>query len=461
MSATDRAVVIGLDGMPYWLLRDLADRGVMPTVAQLLPQGSLRSLMAPVPEISSTSWASFLTGTDPGRHGIYGFIDLLPGGYRTYFPQLPDLRATPFWEAVQNSGAASLILNVPGTYPAADIDGVLVSGFVAPQFDRAVSPARLREPLRNFGYSLDVEVGDAATNPDGFLDRVDAALEARRQAFQYLLAEERWQLAVCVLTETDRVHHFLWRDVMDPTSRLHPRIMDFYRRVDEAIAQIVPYAGDGGLAIVSDHGFGPAHTQLYLNAWLRRAGYLALPADADSLDQIDQDTTAFALDPGRIYLNRRGRFPRGRDLGSVDALLDEMSERLLRLRRAADGSVTEGGEGEQVVAQVLRGAELYHGPWSVDAPDLVAMPALGTQIRGAWTTDELVLPAPFTGTHTRDGATFWCRGDTGSGGVHMRDVAPTVLAMLGLDPIPGMEGIDVRDQQTSTTESRTAEGSNR
>jgi hypothetical protein len=122
--------------------------------------------------------------------------------------------------------------------------------------------------------------------------------------------------------------------------------------------------------------------------------------------------------------------------------------------------VSEGGDGEPVVAEVLRGAELYHGPWSVDGPDLVAMPAPGTQLRGAWSAEDLVLPAPFTGTHTRDGATFWCRGDSGSGGVHMRDVAPTVLAMLGLDALPGMHGADVRNRFTETAH-RTAKGSAR
>ncbi|WP_097901497.1 alkaline phosphatase family protein [Streptomyces sp. b94] len=443
-----RSLVIGLDGVPSWLLQKLADEGVMPHMAALLPHGALRPLRAPVPEISSTSWASFLTGADPGRHGIYGFIDTEPGDYRTRFPNVNDLAATPVWQATAAAGLPALVLNVPGTYPAPPVHGALVSGFVAPDFDRAVSPPRLREALREAGYHLDVEVGDAANDPDGFIDRALDALRARRRAYLRLLAEEPWALALCVFTETDRIHHFLWRHVTDPAAPLHGRIMDFYREVDEAVAALVPFAGDGGaLTLVSDHGFGPADTQFYLNAWLRQAGYLALPADAESLTDIDERTTAFALDPGRVHLNRRDRFPRGRDLAPGTA--EEIGRALLALRLAEDGTVAEGGPGRPLVAEVLYGPELYSGPVADRAPDLVAMPAPGVQIRGAWSSDAPVLPGPFTGTHTRDDATFWSRGDTGCGGVDMRDVMPTVLAGLGIAAPPSMEGRDMRGVDTS------------
>ncbi|MEV1156000.1 alkaline phosphatase family protein [Micromonospora chokoriensis] len=440
-------MVVGLDGVPYWLLQQLADDGVMPAIRELLPQGTLRPLRAPVPEISSTSWASFMTGADPGRHGIYGFIDLEEGTYDTYFPNLRHLQATPVWEQTAAAGARSLVLNVPGSYPAVPVHGVLVSGFVAPDFDRAVQPADLAPVLRNLGYELDVEVGDVAADPDSFLDRAEAALAARRAAFRHLLADEDWRLAICVLTETDRVHHFLWDSLMDPTARLHQRILGFYRKVDQTVAELAEYAGDGGLILVSDHGFGSASTQFVLNAWLRRAGYLHLPADAGSLREITESTIAFALDPGRIYLNRRWRFPRGRDIAAETA--DEIACRLLALRIAPDGTIGEGGPGRPLVAEVLRGPEIYSGPYSDLAPDLVAMPAPDVQIRGTWATDELVLSAPFTGTHTKDDATFWCRGDRGTGSVEMRDVAPTVLAGLGIPFAASMQGRDVRGRHTA------------
>ncbi|MFK3979426.1 alkaline phosphatase family protein [Micromonospora sp. NPDC050397] len=444
----DDMLVIGLDGVPHWLLRQLADRAVMPHLAKLLPQATLRPLRAPIPDISSTSWASFLTGADCGTHGIYGFVDLRPGSYQTYFPNLRDLRATPVWQPVGASGRRSVVLNVPGTYPAPPMRGVLLSGFVAPDFDRAVYPPEVRGPLRDIGYQLDVTVGDVHADPFAFMDRVDAALAARREAFRHILdtagptGGADAQLAVCVYTETDRVHHFLWRDLMDENSPVHGRILEFYGRLDTAVQELAERAGDGALMIVSDHGFGPVTTQFHINAWLRQAGYLALPRDAGSLTEIDETTTAFALDPGRIFLNRADRFPRGREL-PVDELVEEITAGLLALRRTPDGAVTDARVGEPVVAEVLRGVDLYQGPCREAAADLVIVPAPDVQVRGSWAVDELTVDGPLTGTHTREDALFWLRGDHGAGTVEMRDVAPTVLGHLRIAPPPSMEGRDV------------------
>ena len=187
---TRRALLLGLDGMPLDLLRRLAADGVMPAAAGLLAAGTAVELEAPVPEISSTSWASFLTGTNPGRHGVYGFVDLVPGSYEPYFPDVTALRAPPLWEHAGAAGLSTLCLNVPGTYPAPAIRGAVVSGFVAPSLDRAVSPARLLAPLRRRGYPLDVEVGDPAADPAGFLDRLRTAITARAAAFEHLLDTE-------------------------------------------------------------------------------------------------------------------------------------------------------------------------------------------------------------------------------------------------------------------------------
>ncbi|GAA3371811.1 hypothetical protein GCM10017744_100940 [Streptomyces antimycoticus] len=279
---------------------------------------------------------------------------------------------------------------------------------MAPDFDRAVYPPELRGPLRALDYQLDVEVGEVTADPDGFLDRAEAALAARRAAFAHVLSGG-WDLAVCVLTETDRVHHFLWSSLTDPAARLHGRILDFYRRVDEAVAELADRAGDGALFLASDHGFGPAHTQFYVNAWLRRAGYLALPP---------------APSPWRRSTSAPGR---SRSTPAVSTSTPPTAS------PAADrpptpassprgcspcGSPRTAGSPRAAPApRRLRGAlrpKTYAGPYADAAPDLVVMPAPGVQIRGAWATDRIIGDAPLTGTHTRPDATFWCRGDQGT-----------------------------------------------
>ncbi|GGT16157.1 alkaline phosphatase family protein [Streptomyces griseoviridis] len=455
----ERALIIGLDGMPRTLLTELAAEGTLPRIGELLDEGHCAPLRAPVPEISSTSWATFLTGTNPGRHGIFGFTDLVPDAdYRTHFPNLMQLRQPPLWALTAAAGGRTVCLNVPGTYPAPAADCVVVSGFVAPRMENAVTPARLLPVLRGFDYELDVEVGDVAGDPEGFLGRAVRALRARTDAMEHLLAHEPWNLGVAVITETDRVHHFLWRAVADPADPLHGAVRDFYRLVDSCVGRLVDLCRDDDeLFLVSDHGFGPADRQFYVNSWLREAGYLAPLGSAPKLAAgLDARTRAFALDPARIYLHRKERFGGGGLTASeAEELAEEIAGELTALR--CDGEhVGADVDGPPLVSAVFRPADLYHGPLAGHAADLLALPAPGVQLRGGWEGTALLRSDALTGTHTRENAVFYRRGapaPRADDGVpqepyDMVDVAPTVLASIGIRPL-GLDGavvLDVREE---------------
>src|SRR4030043_2461972 len=94
-----KALIIGIDGVPYSLLSTYIQMDVMPNLKKILSQGfTLHQMNASIPDISSVSWTSFNTGVNPGEHGIYGFTDLKPGSYSLYFPNSNDIKASPFWE---------------------------------------------------------------------------------------------------------------------------------------------------------------------------------------------------------------------------------------------------------------------------------------------------------------------------------------------------------------------------
>jgi predicted AlkP superfamily phosphohydrolase/phosphomutase len=452
---SDRALVIGLDGMPRTLLDHLIREGVTPNLASLVGPAGCAELVAPVPEISSTSWASFLTGVNPGRHGVYGFVDLVPGGYETYYPNVSHLRARPFWSYAGEHGLDTVCLNVPGTYPAPAIRGVLVSGFVAPVLERAVRPQRLVGPLRQLRYELDVEVGDVAGDPVGFHGRLRRSLAARTAAFRHVLGTEPWDLAVAVFTETDRFQHFLWRTVVEPDDPLHPMALDFYRQIDTAVGAVVEAAGGRTPFLVSDHGFGRADRQFYLNQWLREGGWLSPLAEVGTLAAMDRASRAFALDPGRVYLHRASRFPRGCLTDrAADELAAELADRLRALRWSA-GGVGPGVDGPPLLSEVHHRAEVYAGPLLAGAPDLVAVPAAGVQLRGGWRPPGPGAVEVLTGTHTRGDAVFAAPGGLAASRVDMADVAPTVLAAVGVFP-PGLDGSDLRSTTAfrSTTAAR-------
>jgi len=95
-----KAVIIGIDGLPYSLIKTYIQRGVMPGYARMIREGSLHRMESSLPEVSSVAWTSFMTGKNPGDHGIFGFMEL-DGSYAYRFPNFKDIKAPTFWEKLK------------------------------------------------------------------------------------------------------------------------------------------------------------------------------------------------------------------------------------------------------------------------------------------------------------------------------------------------------------------------
>jgi len=135
-----RVILIGLDGTPYGLIQQLINNGIMPNLGRLMRDGQCVPMRSSLPPVSSVAWSSVITGSNPGKHGIFGFTDLEPMSCKYKFPMLSDLKAEPFWETLNRRGIKTVVINVPATYPAPQVDGLLISGFVVPDFEHAVYP---------------------------------------------------------------------------------------------------------------------------------------------------------------------------------------------------------------------------------------------------------------------------------------------------------------------------------
>ena len=435
-----RVAVIGLDGVGLPLVQDLITRGLMPNLAKLVAVGTLAPMRSSIPTISSVSWTGFTTGRNPGKHGIYGFTDLKPGSLTLFFPNSGNVRAETLWEVAGRAGKCSIVMNIPGTYPARRMNGMLVAGFVAVSLERAVHPPELLLRLKAAGYKIDVDYMNADQQPDAFFADTHAVLDARRRVYLDLLKNEAWDLFVGVITECDRLHHYFWNQYVDPAAPHHAKFLDVYRRLDDVLAELVAaIPSDVPLFIVADHGHTLIHREFYPNAWLRQQGLLQFTADKPKGPaDLDPASKAFVLDPGRVYVHRRGRYP----LGSVDdaeagALLERLCEGLLAIRDDSPGAPAGG----RPVARVYRRDELYHGPAADAAPDLVIHFNDGYDPKGALAKTEVFGRSALTGMHTyADSLFFVNRSDVATDGLDIVDLAPTILTLLGV-PVPGdMDG---------------------
>jgi predicted AlkP superfamily phosphohydrolase/phosphomutase len=372
----------------------------MPNMGNILSYGTLRRMESSIPDVSCVAWSTVITGKNPGEHGIYGFMNLSPETYRFSFPTFKDLKSAPLWERLPIGRAA--VLNVPGTYPARSIDGVMISGFVAVDLERSVYPNSLLPKLRDLGYRIDVDAAKGHTDMDAFLRDCDDTLEAQIRAFRYLWEREEWGLLFLVFTSTDRLSHFLF-EACDKTD--HPHHEAFRRhfgRIDEIIGEIYGRLGeDDFFMMLSDHGFGTIEREVNVNYYLKEQGFLNIVnPTADSFEGVGEGSRAFALDPARIYVNAAGRYPRGcvsdRDRAR---LVDDLEAVFKELKI----------DGRPVVRRICRREDTFSGPHTDHAPDLVVLPHRGFDLKARLTANQLATRGVFTGAHTQDNAFLFVR----------------------------------------------------
>ncbi|MFW6120070.1 MAG: alkaline phosphatase family protein [Petrotogales bacterium] len=137
------------------LLKNYADYDIMPNFKQLIQNGIFTPMQSSIPEISSVSWSSIVTGKNPGQHNIFGFRDIIPNTYTMRFPNFKTLKAKSFW--LMQDQQKHVIINVPQTYPARELNGFHVSGFVALDLERAVYPPTIHLPsfiIMKYGSQL-------------------------------------------------------------------------------------------------------------------------------------------------------------------------------------------------------------------------------------------------------------------------------------------------------------------
>jgi predicted AlkP superfamily phosphohydrolase/phosphomutase len=178
-SGTDRRVIVlGFDGMDYGVAQTLMAQGRMPNFSRLAASGTFMPLATTMPPQSPVAWSSFMTGLDPGGHGIFDFVHrdrqtLAPylSTTRTDPParrltigswQLPlsgaritQLRdGRPFWEVLERHGIRSTIIRMPANFPSSNTGTRELVGMGTPDllgtygtfsfYSSAPSPALMR-----------------------------------------------------------------------------------------------------------------------------------------------------------------------------------------------------------------------------------------------------------------------------------------------------------------------------
>jgi predicted AlkP superfamily phosphohydrolase/phosphomutase len=491
--------VIGLDGATFDLLLPWMEEQRLPHLAEIWRKGTHGQLRSTIPPVTAPAWASFQTGKNPGKHGLFHFTRYQQGSYETPIVDASSIRSRTIWRILSDYGKRVGLINVPLTYPPTPVNGFMISGMLTPEPSKGFYPPELYHELASqvgeYRIFVPVRTRDYL-DVQGFVKAVTQLAEKRAQAALYMLSKGKWDFFMVHFQSTDILQHSLWShlDPGHPGFLTHGRqerecVRGFYERLDALLGDLVQQMDQRGILILmSDHGFGPALRRVYLNSWLVNQGLMAaswgpvrrralqvaesIVRSADLLRirrriikprsrserlvnhltrdmLIDWDhTKAFALSGpvyGRVYVNCRGREARGVvEPGTPkEALRDEIAGALLEFR--------DPDTGAKVIKNVFKREDIYHGEMLEIMPDLVVEPTDGYMITTAFGGGKLVerVPRFMTGTHRMNG-TLMLRGEPFLKGsqienAQIMDMAPTILYLMGV-PIPtDMDGRVLRE----------------
>lgn len=161
-AAQPRVMVLGIDGMDPDVLREVIERfpEKVPNFRKLVEEGGIHDLGTSCPPQSPVAWSNFITGRNPGGHGIYDFIHrdpmtrgLLPGNVKMEhgdemglwgdwkFPLggSSDSNRTgeSFWVTLAKNGVPADIWRMPANFPVEPADGLSFPGMMTPALDSA------------------------------------------------------------------------------------------------------------------------------------------------------------------------------------------------------------------------------------------------------------------------------------------------------------------------------------
>lgn len=301
-------------------------------------------------------------------------------------------------------------------------------------------------------------LNEGVIDEDAFLKQAYLFYEEREKMFFKALETTPKGFCTCVFDITDRIQHMFFRylDEGHPANRGKERekhknvIQELYTRMDQLVGRVLEKVDKKTVVIVmSDHGFTQFKRGVNLNTWLFQNGYLALKdgknMSREWLEDVDwQKTKAFSLGLAGIFINRRGRESCG-IVQEGDELRGLKWELIAKLTGLEDKET-----GEVAIREVVDTEKMFAGPYTDNAPDLLIGYSAG--YRSSWDcVTGRVTKSVFedntkhwSGDHCVDpqivpGVLFANR-KINTTSPHIRDIAPTVLRLFGVDIPEYMQG---------------------
>lgn len=491
-----RIMIIGLDGATFDIIKPMVDAGRLPTFANLIASGTHGNLKSTVLPITPPAWSSFMTGKNPGKHGVFAFYTQSTETYGTQMATGLSIKAKKIWDYLDTERIG--LIDIPMTFPPQEINGYMISGWPVPSEESIFTypPGLHTEIIREVGsYMMDTTIISSHTkmSPVETLRHLYQYTESRKDASLYLLKKKGpFDLFVVVFRGTDFLQHGAFKFLDEEYCKINPDLakkfkdvlFQFYEKMDSIVADLIRFMGEDAVTILmSDHGAGPLKKKFYINRWLKQEGFLSLKGGT-SLRGISVGRAPLShliQRLGMSYLNifipsllKRMRIPYPKPYIKHPATLINWSktkafanltwpDEIIRINlkgREPEGIVSQRDyetvrskiierltavqdpeTGEKIIDKAYRREEVYHGPYLEDAPDILVLTKNTSYVFSPALDDGVLFERPEDprAPHRMEGIFIIKGPDIKTGqivsGLNITDIAPTVLYLMG-KPIP-------------------------
>jgi len=483
MAVKRKVLIIGLDGGDWQVLNQVQTQVRLPIISSLIKQGLAGILQSTLPAITPAAWASFQTGKNPGKTGIFDFSywDLENKQKKIVNSQL---LSDTFWQILSDNDKKVGVMNVPLTYPPGKINGQLVSGMLTPSLKSGFTyPEFLKKELLKQveDYQI-INLDNAKTaNPNnnfkGFINHLKRIIKARYEAASYLLKNNEYDLFMVHFQANDIIQHALW-PYLDPQSKLSQTkkskyiAQKFFRQLDKYIGLLVKefkqtQAVEPLVLIVSDHGFEKHKARFNLAYWLSKNGYLYLNPYFKYKKLINRiNKKIFFIGKDKRYKNyfdwsKSQAFSTGQSGEGFIYLLDKKVKFNLMTKLS---KIKDPDTKEPIIKKIWPREQLYSGDKVNQLPDLIIEPNPGYSFTGLPNNQALFHRVNakddfHLGKHRRQGVVI----ASGSGVKHGKvrgdivDILPTILYYFKTSVSKDIDGKQINNFYETRQEKETRE----
>ncbi len=301
-----KVLLIGWDAADWKLIWPLIAKGHMPALKGLIERGVYGNMGTMDPPYSPMLWSSVATGKTPDKHGVLGFIEIMPNlkGIRPVTVNSRKVKA--LWNILHHEGFKSNVVGWWPSFPAEPINGTVVSD----KFQKVKKDPSAKSPIMKgtiYPESLTKEIHDLRMFPWEITDahilpfmpnaaQIDQEKDQGLQSFAKIMAENTsiHSASTYVMREKEWDFMAVYYDLIDhfchafmkfhpPKQRLIPQnlfdiykdaVVSAYRFQDMMLERTLELVDEDTTVIVmSDHGFESGHKRI-----LKMPKYPAAPA---------------------------------------------------------------------------------------------------------------------------------------------------------------------------------------